>query len=46
MTGPKGFARHDDYAAFRCACGHLIYADDTPGGNCRFCECTDHRVAA
>ena len=35
--------RHDDYAVHRCECGHLVYADETPGGRCRFCECGNHR---
>ena len=46
MSSPKGLARHDEYAAHRCKCDHLLYADDTPGGNCRFCPCTDHRVSS
>lgn len=39
---PRTFASYDLYAAHRCACKHLIYADETPGGSCRFCECTSH----
>jgi len=44
-AGPKGYACHDAYAARRCECGHLQYADETPGGSCRFRPCTDHRAA-
>lgn len=33
----------DPYAHARCACGHLVYADDVPGEACRFCGCTEHR---
>ena len=38
----------DDYAADRCACRHLVYEDDTPGGECRWdlCHCTDHQSAS
>ena len=40
----------DRYAAARCECRHLVYADDTPGDSCRFgleglCDCADHRPA-
>lgn len=41
----------DPYAAHRCGCGHIVYADDQPGERCRWnyvgagCGCTDHRVA-
>ena len=37
----------DHYAADRCACRHLVYEDDTPGGECRWdlCHCTDHQSA-
>jgi hypothetical protein len=35
----------DDYAEHRCKCRHLVYADDQPGGQCRWCGCTDHRPA-
>ena len=45
MTGPKGYARVDDYAAWRCLCKHIVYANDVPGGPCQFCACTDHRAA-
>ena len=40
---PPRLARHDDYAAWRCACKHIFYRDDVLGGDCRFCDCTDHR---
>ena len=37
----------DPYAAHRCACKHLVYADDVIGNPCRFfaegCPCMDHR---
>jgi hypothetical protein len=36
------YESHDPYAAHRCACGHLVYADDSPGGPCRFCPCQSH----
>jgi hypothetical protein len=45
VTGPKGFPRHDDYAAWRCLCGHLVYSNDVPGGPCQFCACQSHRAA-
>jgi hypothetical protein len=41
--GVRRFARYDGYAACRCSCGHLQYADEKPGGKCRFCACADHR---
>jgi len=36
---------YDPYAASRCGCRHLVYADDRPGGECRWplCNCADHR---
>jgi len=34
--------RHDDYAAHRCHCNHIVYQDDEPGGECRFCSCVNH----
>jgi hypothetical protein len=33
----------DPYAERRCACGHVVYDDDVPGGTCRLCGCADHR---
>lgn len=38
--------RADEYAARRCLCGHIQYADEYDGGFCRFCKCCDHRAAA
>jgi hypothetical protein len=43
VTGPKGYPRHDDYAAWRCLCGHIFYLSDQLGAQCRFCACPDHR---
>lgn len=46
---PRTFPQVKDYYAHaRCVnCHpHLVYADDTEGGSCRFCECTDHRTPA
>lgn len=43
QDGKRGYPRHDDYAAHRCRCQHIVYRDDVPGGSCRFCPCTDHR---
>jgi len=48
MTGPqqsgkRGYPRHDDYAAWRCLCQHIVYANQEPGGSCEWCACTDHR---
>lgn len=40
---PRDFTRGDDYAASRCGCKHLVYADEQRGGSCRFCSCADHR---
>lgn len=40
--GRLSSARHDDYAACRCLCGHLQYRNDQPGGKCQFCACTAH----
>jgi hypothetical protein len=37
---------YDPYAGYRCTCKHLVYADDQPGGKCRFCGCTDHQAPA
>lgn len=34
--------RSDTYAAHRCACRHLIYPCQEPGGKCLFCDCTSH----
>jgi hypothetical protein len=39
---------HDPYAAHRCECGHLVYADDVIGMQCRWfreggCRCVNHR---
>lgn len=43
--GKSGLSRsRDDYAEHRCQCKHIVYADDTPGDACRFCDCTDHRA--
>jgi hypothetical protein len=46
---PKTTGRrsYDPLAADRCACKHLVYVDDTPGGECRWdlCKCTDHQSA-
>lgn len=39
---PPKIQRHDDYAADRCHCNHLVYRDDDPGGECRFCPCVNH----
>ena len=36
--------RPDDYAAHRCLCGHLQYANQEPGETCQFCACADHRA--
>lgn len=35
----------DPYAAWRCACDHIFYPDDSLGKPCRWdlCECTDHK---
>jgi hypothetical protein len=39
----------DPYAAARCGCGHIFYADDQLGRPCRFfaegCPCMSHRPA-
>src|ERR1019366_8147112 len=43
VTGPKGYPRHDDYAPWRCVCGHIFYLSDQLGAQCRFCACPDHR---
>jgi hypothetical protein len=45
QPGQRGYGRHDDYAAHRCSCKHLVYADQVPGGSCRFCSCASHRPA-
>jgi hypothetical protein len=37
---------YDPYAEHRCKCRHIVYADDQPGGKCRFCGCTDHQAPA
>jgi hypothetical protein len=42
---PPRMASYDPYAAHRCSCGHLQYADQKPGDKCRFCDCSDHRPA-
>ncbi len=42
---PRTFPVYDPYVAARCACTHLVYADDVLGDSCRFCDCTDHRPA-
>lgn len=45
--GKSGLSRsRDDYAAFRCLCGHLIYASQRPGDPCLFCNCTSHITPA
>ena len=41
-AGRRGYVKRDDYAGQRCACDHLVY-EASPGGWCRFCDCTDHR---
>jgi hypothetical protein len=43
-TGRRSF---DPLAADRFACNHLVYTDDTPGGECRWdlCDCADHQSA-
>lgn len=42
--GGRGLSRSlDDYAAHRCQCGHLLYANQQPGSKCLFCSCADHR---
>ena len=46
VSGPRGYVRHDDYAAQRCECGHLVYADDGAGDSCRFCACLAHECPA
>jgi hypothetical protein len=38
----RTYTRQDTFAPDRCSCGHLVYADDMPGGGCRFCDCTGH----
>jgi hypothetical protein len=40
-------ASYDPLAADRCACSHLVYTDDEPGGECRWdlCHCTNHQSA-
>jgi hypothetical protein len=49
--GKSGLSRsRDDYAAHRCACGHLVYPSQRPGDPCLVnslggkvqCSCTDH----
>lgn len=43
---PQGRAhapRSDEFAAIRCTCKHLVYADEYNGCFCRICKCTDHR---
>ena len=43
-AGRRGYVKRDDYAGQRCACDHLLYEFDVPGGWCRVCDdCTDHR---
>jgi hypothetical protein len=44
---PKSARSHalDYYAADRCTCNHLVYEDDAPGGECRFCGCENHQSA-
>jgi len=42
---PPKLTRHDDYAAHRCECGHIVYADEQPGCRYRFCSCANHRPA-
>jgi hypothetical protein len=46
---PKSTRTHslDTYAADRCACYHIVYPDDTPGGDCRWdlCGCENHQSA-
>jgi hypothetical protein len=46
QDGRRGYARPDDYAAFRCSCQHICYRDDVPCGSCRFCPCENHIPAA
>jgi hypothetical protein len=44
----------DDYAAHRCRCRHLVYANQKPGDPCLAavvydpprCNCTDHKPKA
>jgi len=44
--GPQGYERHDWYADYRCICGHIVYANDTPGEPCQFCACQSHTAPA
>jgi len=39
-----GYFEQDDFAADRCACNHLVYPGDEPGGSCRheLCDCARH----
>ena len=45
QVGKRGYPRHDDYAAHRCGCGHICYANQQPGDSCLVCPCADHRPA-
>jgi hypothetical protein len=46
--------RRDDYAPWRCPCGHLRYRDQKPGDPCVAavvypeprCDCTDQHIPA
>lgn len=45
-AGQRTRVNSDTYAASRCACGHLVYANQAHGGSCLFCACDDHRAPA
>ena len=44
-AGRRGYVKQDDYARQRCACDHLLYEGDVPGGQCRVCDCTEHTAS-
>jgi hypothetical protein len=45
QEGRRGYARYDEYEAYRCSCGHIVYLSDQVGGRCQFCACDNHRPA-